>query len=154
MVVLGGDFRQTLPVIPRGSPAAVINSSLSKSHTLWHHFEYFELEENMRVSKVRQTCPEKAEELQEFAHWLLALGNGSIGEMEDEYKAHVRILDPQRMIFHSEDSVSSIESLEGFIEKIYGGYRDCPPPQGEEGSIEGSLTAQEEFLTKSVIVSV
>ncbi|KAG2780359.1 hypothetical protein PC116_g19114 [Phytophthora cactorum] len=37
-MLLSGDFRQTLPVIPRAGPAEVIAALLKRS-SLWRHFE-------------------------------------------------------------------------------------------------------------------
>lgn len=36
MILLAGDFRQTLPVIPRSTPADELNACL-KSSNLWKH---------------------------------------------------------------------------------------------------------------------
>ena len=47
-VVLGGDFAQTLPVVPRGSQGAQCNASISRS-TLWSQLEVLRLKINMRV---------------------------------------------------------------------------------------------------------
>ncbi|GFY23470.1 ATP-dependent DNA helicase [Trichonephila clavipes] len=41
-VVLSGDFRQTLPIVTRGTPADQINACLKNSY-LWHHVEKFSL---------------------------------------------------------------------------------------------------------------
>ena len=49
-LLLGGDFRQILPVIPQGSKEDIINASLNSSY-LWSHFKIFYLKENMRLSK-------------------------------------------------------------------------------------------------------
>lgn len=42
MIVLGGDFQQTLPVIPNGSPEDIINVSLPRSY-LWKHIQVYTL---------------------------------------------------------------------------------------------------------------
>lgn len=49
VIVLGGDFRQTLPVVPRGSRTDIVEVCL-KSSPLWSHFEVFKLIENMRAT--------------------------------------------------------------------------------------------------------
>lgn len=41
-VVLGGDFRQILPVIPKGRREHIVNASIKRSY-LWSHFEIFKL---------------------------------------------------------------------------------------------------------------
>ncbi|GFT78905.1 ATP-dependent DNA helicase [Nephila pilipes] len=48
-VLLAGDFRQTLPVVPRGTRADEIKACL-KSSILWPHIKVLSLKVNMRVS--------------------------------------------------------------------------------------------------------
>jgi hypothetical protein len=67
LILLGGDFRQVLPVVPRGSSAAIIEQCLKRS-PLWSHITSFNLTQNMRA------LPEE----HEFANWLLQLGNGTL----------------------------------------------------------------------------
>ena len=67
IVLLGGDFRQILPVVPRSSPAVVIENCLKQSK-LWPCIRQFELTQNMRAGEGQQ----------EFADWLLHLGNGTL----------------------------------------------------------------------------
>jgi hypothetical protein len=47
--VMSGDFCQVLPVIPRGSHADIVSTSIKKSY-LWEFVEVFGLSENMRAS--------------------------------------------------------------------------------------------------------
>ncbi|XP_027836590.2 uncharacterized protein LOC114119284 [Aphis gossypii] len=71
MILLSGDFRQTLPVIPKSTAADEINACL-KSSFLWRHVKKLKLNTNMRVAL--QNDPSAAE----FSRQLLALGNGHI----------------------------------------------------------------------------
>jgi hypothetical protein len=48
VLLLGGDFRQILPVIKRGNRAQTVGACLKRS-ALWRHFRQFRLTENMRV---------------------------------------------------------------------------------------------------------
>uniref|UniRef100_A0A914V1X4 ATP-dependent DNA helicase n=1 Tax=Plectus sambesii TaxID=2011161 RepID=A0A914V1X4_9BILA len=73
IMVLGGDFRQVLPVTRFASRAALIASSL-KASPLWDKFNTIRLHQNMR------TGPGK----QEFSQWLLCLGNGDLPSIDDE----------------------------------------------------------------------
>ncbi|CAF4993036.1 unnamed protein product, partial [Rotaria sp. Silwood1] len=50
VVLLAGDFRQTLPVIPRGTVADELKACLKASY-LWRHVRRLELKTNMRCSK-------------------------------------------------------------------------------------------------------
>lgn len=47
-VFLGGDFRQILPVIPKGTRQDIINTSLNCSY-LWSHCQLLTLTKNMRL---------------------------------------------------------------------------------------------------------
>ncbi|XP_042905360.1 ATP-dependent DNA helicase pif1-like [Parasteatoda tepidariorum] len=70
VVLIGGDFRQVLPVIPKGYRSPTIASCLKK-HPLWTKFNILYLNQNMRALST-----EKA-----FAEWLLDVGNCKDGEM-------------------------------------------------------------------------
>ncbi|GAB0086332.1 uncharacterized protein DMENIID0001_003780 [Sergentomyia squamirostris] len=48
LILLAGDFRQTLPVIPRSTAADEINACL-KSSNFWRHVKTLQLTANMRV---------------------------------------------------------------------------------------------------------
>ena len=81
--LLGGDFRQVLPVIPHGTRTAIVENCLKRS-PLWSHFKVFKLTENMRAHKDHR----------EFSDWVLKLGNGefkcSVAEDNDaEYSVEI-----------------------------------------------------------------
>jgi hypothetical protein len=67
-VLFVGDFRQTLPVVPRGSRAQIVNASLRRSR-LWQHIKVLHLTKNMRLEQTPQSI--------QFAEWLLTVGAGS-----------------------------------------------------------------------------
>ncbi|CAH2226617.1 jg9019, partial [Pararge aegeria aegeria] len=67
VVLLAGDFRQTLPVITRGTPADEINACL-KASPLWVHVKNFCLTTNMRVQLHSDT------QLVQYADALLKIG--------------------------------------------------------------------------------
>lgn len=71
MVLLAGDFRQTLPVIPKSTPADEINACL-KSSSIWKKVTTIKLTTNMRVAL------ENAESGYVFSKQLLDIGNGKI----------------------------------------------------------------------------
>ncbi|KAL7154894.1 hypothetical protein ABFS83_03G034600 [Erythranthe nasuta] len=48
-VVFGGDFRQILPAVPKGTRQQVVSASINSSH-LWQHCEVLTLTKNMRLS--------------------------------------------------------------------------------------------------------
>nr|GFA42111.1 DNA helicase [Tanacetum cinerariifolium] len=77
-VVLGGDFRQTLPVKKGVGKQELITASIAESH-LWWHFKIFLLTINMRL--LRSDLNDQEQRRSEFfAKWLLDVGNGEIGE--------------------------------------------------------------------------
>ncbi|CAB3240066.1 unnamed protein product [Arctia plantaginis] len=57
MILLFGDFRQTLPVIPRSTAADEINACLKPSN-LWRYVNKLQLTTNMRVALLNDTFAE------------------------------------------------------------------------------------------------
>lgn len=68
--VLAGDFRQTLPVIRRGTPADEISACLKQSQ-LWRNVRRLNLRTNMRVHLRGEAGAE------EFSRQLLSIGDGT-----------------------------------------------------------------------------
>ncbi|XP_021986331.1 uncharacterized protein LOC110882676 [Helianthus annuus] len=79
VVVFGGNYRQILPVIPKGSRHEIVNASLNSSH-LWNHCQVLKLHVNMRL-QVGAGCDKN--EIKEFVDWILKIGDGKIGELND-----------------------------------------------------------------------
>ncbi|XP_050065740.1 uncharacterized protein LOC126554747 [Aphis gossypii] len=71
LLVLSGDFRQTLPVIPRSTYADEINACL-KSSPLWRNVEKLQLKINMRVQMLQDPSAET------FSKQLLDIGDGKV----------------------------------------------------------------------------
>ncbi|XP_050064546.1 ATP-dependent DNA helicase pif1-like [Aphis gossypii] len=69
MILLAGDFRQTLPVIPRSTPADELNACL-KSSSLWKHVKVLHLSKNMRVELQNDQSGNI------FSKQLIDIGNG------------------------------------------------------------------------------
>ncbi|KAJ8972644.1 hypothetical protein NQ317_003239 [Molorchus minor] len=67
VVVVGGDFRQTLPVVINGNRATIVNECVKHSLEL-HNFAQHNLLRNVRAGANQQ----------EFSEWLLSLGNGTM----------------------------------------------------------------------------
>ena len=74
LLLLAGDFRQTLPIIPKGTPADEIDACLKSSY-LWREVRSYRFTTNMRARL--QNDPTFGE----FANTLLSIGNGTIGEV-------------------------------------------------------------------------
>jgi len=73
-VVLGGDFQQILPVVPKGRREHMVNASIKRSY-LWDHFQIYKLTENMRLSCISNDTKQQ-QEVKEFAEWILNIGDG------------------------------------------------------------------------------
>ena len=78
VVVFSGDWRQCLPVVPRGSDSQVIASTLKFSY-LWKYVHVYHLTKNMRVQL------SSSPKCKEFSDFLLSVGDGSCtgGDMID-----------------------------------------------------------------------
>ena len=101
VVVLAGDFRQTLPVIRRATPADELNACLKQSE-LWRHVQKFHLSTNMRVH-LRGEAGADA-----FCRTLLSIGNGSFPS------------DPRTsMIQLSPDFCCLVSSADELIERVF-----------------------------------
>ncbi|XP_021980197.1 ATP-dependent DNA helicase pif1-like [Helianthus annuus] len=126
VILFGGDFRQILPVIPKGTRTMIVNASLNSSY-IWRHCKVLKLTENMRL---RVGCQEAdLKEIKEFGEWILKLGDGLLGEENDgeidiEIPDDLLIHDQQRAILAPTnevvDSINKelLESLPG-EEKVY-----------------------------------
>jgi hypothetical protein len=76
-VVLGGDFQQILPVVPKGGREDIVSVSLLRSH-LWEHVIILRLHINMRVMAAN------SEEQRKFAKWVLNVGDDSLPTIGEE----------------------------------------------------------------------
>ncbi|KAL7155177.1 hypothetical protein ABFS83_03G058200 [Erythranthe nasuta] len=106
VVVLGGDFRQILPVIPKGSRQQVVSAALNSSY-LWSDCEVLTLTKNMRLRSGNSNY----EEIKSFSDWVLMLGNGTNGDPNDGV---VDIEIPDDLLIKS-----SSNPLASIVEEIY-----------------------------------
>jgi len=79
-VVLGGDFRQILSVIKKGSRFNIIKSAINYSK-LWNCCKVLKLSKNMRLSTT--TNNQTANDIKEFADWILKIGDGQMDVNEN-----------------------------------------------------------------------
>ena len=75
VVVLGGDFRQILPVVRKGSRYDIVNSAINYSD-LWQYCTVLRLSQNMRLKCA--VSNESAIHIKEFADWILKIGDGNM----------------------------------------------------------------------------
>uniref|UniRef100_A0A1I8J095 ATP-dependent DNA helicase n=1 Tax=Macrostomum lignano TaxID=282301 RepID=A0A1I8J095_9PLAT len=74
LLVLAGDFRQLLAVVPGGTHANTIEACLTGSE-LWPHFRRHHLTKNLRL--------ESGSAFQGYADFLMQVGNGELPEDEE-----------------------------------------------------------------------
>ena len=68
IVILGGDFHQILPTVPRGSRADIVDAAITSTN-LWPLFKVVRLKQNMRVAQDRP-----------YADWLQSVGDGTAND--------------------------------------------------------------------------
>ncbi|KAK1427717.1 hypothetical protein QVD17_16410 [Tagetes erecta] len=123
-MLLGGDFRQTLPVIPKASRNVILKSSLPRSY-LWRHFKVFKLTENMRLAQPGMTAVERVE-VQTFSNWLLDIGDGLLGQLDENDPQNAKLINiPSKFIIpHNENAINDL------IDFIYDNDTlACPSPE-------------------------
>jgi hypothetical protein len=104
-IVLGGDFLQTLPVVPRGSRGDIVDATIQCS-ALWERAEVLRLHQNMRLDQGDMDA-------QEFAQWLLKVGHGQ----NININSQIRFPDGMR-----------VDNSDSLIASIYPGIDSIPPP--------------------------
>ncbi|XP_019153447.1 PREDICTED: uncharacterized protein LOC109149911 [Ipomoea nil] len=72
-VVLGGDFRQILPVVPKGTGKI--------SSYLWRSCKVFRLTKNLWLRALKSDS--EVQEIEDFANWIAKIGDGTIGDSMD-----------------------------------------------------------------------
>ncbi|GFV65465.1 ATP-dependent DNA helicase [Trichonephila clavipes] len=119
LILLAGDFRQTLPLIPCSTPADGLNPCL-KSSVLWWYVEKISLKTNMRIQLQQDESSER------FAKQLLDIGNGKV-EI-DESTHCITLSENFRHIVKSSDEFiakvlpnfpRSIKAINGLVSALY-----------------------------------
>ncbi|KAK9049518.1 hypothetical protein SSX86_021980 [Deinandra increscens subsp. villosa] len=120
-VLLGGDFRQILPVIPKGKREDVVQSCINRS-PLWDSCQVYRLTQSMRVKE--QTSDGAIDMAKErFNKWILAIGDGIVPATKKEGEGEptwVKI--PEEFIVqYTDDPVETIIStiFPAFMEHRY-----------------------------------
>jgi hypothetical protein len=81
-IVLGRDFRQILPMVPKGRREYIVNASIKHSY-LWSHFMVYKLKQNMHLSCISDDIKEK-KQLKDFTEWILGIGDGKMALNDGE----------------------------------------------------------------------
>ena len=81
--LLVGDFRQCLPVIPKGSRPEITAATISNA-SFWKDVTIMRLTLNMRLlAQAHLMTPLQHEYIQNFAKWLLDVGNGDLNDQDE-----------------------------------------------------------------------
>ncbi|XP_019198166.1 PREDICTED: uncharacterized protein LOC109191991 [Ipomoea nil] len=107
-VVLGGDFRQILPVIPRGTRQEVVGASINSSY-LWTHCRVLRLTKNLRLQNVGSV--EENKELCGFANWIAAIGDGQVGGPND---GHAEVQIPHKHVLKPD-----CDPIQGIVQSTF-----------------------------------
>ncbi|XP_058745888.1 uncharacterized protein LOC131618738 [Vicia villosa] len=83
VVVFGSDFRQILPVIPRGTRSDIIHAKINASY-IWDHCKVLRLTKNMRL-QTGDNASSTADDIRSFSEWILKIGDGTMCEPNDGY---------------------------------------------------------------------
>lgn len=134
VVLLGGDFRQVLPVVRRGGVPETIAACLKKSY-LWPHVEVFKLHTNMRVQRLLQAggpdAEENARRQQEFADFLLRVGDGT----EPTFPTDVS----DDCVHIPGDMCCKGTTVEDLIEQVFEGWQQCTPEERAEFIVKRAI---------------
>ena len=106
-VLIGGDFQQTLPVIPKASREQILDATITCSN-LWNDFELIHLHQNMRLQNDPQA--------EEFGEWLQQIGRGLNSDENN------------KIVIPDEIRSKDLDSLMNFI---YSDLHSQPPPPPE-----------------------
>ncbi|XP_010496023.1 PREDICTED: uncharacterized protein LOC104773149 [Camelina sativa] len=109
VVVLGGDFRQILPLITEGGRVAIVIASIN-SYVLWNSCKVLKLTENLRLRKACNSMDAGA--LATFSKWLLDIGDSKINETDN---GDVEIEIPDDLLINTSEN-----PIEAIVKEIYG----------------------------------
>ena len=107
-LVMTGDFRQCLPVLPGASRARTVNASVNQS-PLWKHFKILKLVDNIRVQVNGDPV------LEDFDKWTLSIGNGTDGEQISLPESMTSIIEPNG----PKENWKEEQSMKNFCDKIF-----------------------------------
>nr|KAJ0185591.1 hypothetical protein LSAT_V11C900497200 [Lactuca sativa] len=79
-ILVGGDFRQTLPISPKSSRSQIVSLTLPNSY-LWQCFTVYNLNHNMRLLGGNSHFTSDFS-VSTFASWLLKVGDGELGHSD------------------------------------------------------------------------
>jgi hypothetical protein len=115
VVVMRGDFRQLLPMVPRGTRGQIVDASLKRSAILWHRVKVRHLHENMRVQKLLAqggtNVEVDAQQHQAWADYLQRIGEGTEQVFPEVGEEAVLI---------PEDMCCQGDTIDSLVDEVYG----------------------------------
>ncbi|OMO65295.1 DNA helicase PIF1, ATP-dependent [Corchorus olitorius] len=121
-VIFGGDLRQILPVIPGASRTDVVAFSICHS-PIWPGCRVLHLTVNMRLLR-SDVDPHSRRDLQDFASWLISIGDGTVPHVRpsNDTPGWIQIPDDLLVPFHD-------DPIQAIIQEIFPDfgnyYADC-----------------------------
>ncbi|GJV20163.1 ATP-dependent DNA helicase PIF1-like protein [Tanacetum coccineum] len=118
-VLLGGDFKQILPVIPKGNRADIVQACINRSE-LWKHCKVLTLKQSMRVNEYNLNGDIDTRK-QAFNQWVLAVGDGKVpAKIKDGENEPTWIDIPETFLIPSSESPIQLifkETYPNFIQR-------------------------------------
>ena len=109
IIILTGDLRQTLPIIPRATKNELISNSIDNS-ALWNLFEVMPLVINMRVNPNER----------QFIEWLELVGNGQLPRYEGLPIDTIRLPESLMLPNVTENAILRPPNENDLIEFVFG----------------------------------
>ncbi|XP_071933288.1 uncharacterized protein [Coffea arabica] len=125
IIVFGGDFRQVLPVVTKGSKTDFMHASLINSY-IWPHLHKLQLKQNMRALADPY-----------FTDYLLRIGDGTESFV---YNNHVQIPKNLLIPYNVEE-----QSLNELIHAVFPDLKDCSQ-EDLSWTNRAILTTKNEFV--------
>jgi ATP-dependent DNA helicase PIF1 len=106
-IVLGGDFRQILHVVQKGTRQDIVDASINSSK-IWVYCNVLRLTVNMRLGA--SSVPVEQEDIANFGKWILSIGDGN--DTSDE-NGEMKVEIPEDFLIS--DTTNSLMSLIDFV---------------------------------------
>lgn len=113
VIVFGGDFRQILPVIPKGTRQEIVHATINSS-PIWNDCKVLKLTKNMRLENVGEGTD--VNDLRNFSNWMSSIGDGTLGEDND---GEIDISIPHDLLIKSSD-----DYIGSIVDAIYPSFHN------------------------------
>ncbi len=111
IVILSGDFRQCLPVVPGANRGGVTDRCINRS-PLWSHFTIMELKQNKRAKKSTDAAVNAA--IDEYDEWTVSVGDGTAPVVEGD-----NLIQLPEALCVEVDPAKPLDGMAKFCEEIW-----------------------------------